>query len=249
MIQQPVEYNAQRVNVYAEAVFPAPIDLRSHVVVGALFGQAGHGALNGPGNAEITKLVISVVGNEDILRLDITVDDIILLAELQRLADVDAQADDITPGHGVLVGIGQQRVQQFHPDQDVPAHTVLMADHGMILITHHICRALEFGHDGEFPDDVLHYAVEIFLCLRSGHALIQRTLKFRIALGHGNDLQCGPIDLAEILALDLINRAEAALAQLVLDDPLFKYSRADAICMIHFCSSHDKLQTQIFDSY
>ena len=161
-------------------------------------------------------------------------DDIILLAELQRLADADAQADDIPPSHGVLVGIGQQWVQQFHPDQDVPAHAVLMADHGMILIAHHVCRALELGHDSELPDDVLHHAVEIFLCLGPGHALIQRTLKFRIVLGNGNDLQRGPIDLAEILTLDLINSAEAAFAQFVLDDPLFKYNGTDAICMIHF---------------
>ena len=112
-----------------------------------------------------------------------------------------------------------------------------MPDYPVILIADHICCALKFGHNGELLNDVLHHAVKIFLSLSLRHSFIQYALKLRITLGHCDDFQCRFVDLTEVLTLDLINRAEAALAQLALNGKLFKYRGAIAICMLHTCPS------------
>ena len=219
LVQQPVEDDAQGVDVHAKAVLGPPVDLGGHIAVGPLLGQPGGGLFNGSGDAEVPQLEVPVVGHEDVLRLDVPVDDIVLLAELQSPAQVDAQADNVPPGKGVLIGVRQQRVEQFHPDQDVPADPLRMADHRVVLVTHHVGRPLEPGHNGELPDDILHHAVEILFRLGLGHALLQHGLQLLPALGDRDHLQRRPVNFPEILALDLIDGAEAAPPDLPCNHP------------------------------
>ena len=233
VVQQPVEHYAQRVDVHAEAVLASPVDLRSHVAVRTLLGQTGHGALNGPGNAEVPQLEIPVVGDEDILRLDVPVDDVVFLAQLQRPAHVDAQADDIPAAEGVIVGVLKQRSEQLHPDKNIPAHAVAVGDDFMILAADHVGGPLDPAHQGEFPNNVLHHAVKIPVDALVIHALLPGGFQLRLALGHGDHLQRGAVHLSEVLPPDLVHRAEAALADLPFNAPFAQHDSAGSICSRH----------------
>ena len=80
LVQQPIQNDSERVKIHTESILPAPVDLRRHVIICTFFREAGHCFLNGPGDAEVAQFEIPVVGYEDIFRLNIPVDDIILLA-------------------------------------------------------------------------------------------------------------------------------------------------------------------------
>ena len=160
-------------------------------------------------------------------------DDVVLLAQLQRAAHVDAQPDDVPAAEGVVVGVLQQRGEQLHPDEDVPTHAVVVGDDLVILVADHVGHALEMAHQGEFPDDVLHHAVKIGVDAPVVHALLPGIFQLRLALGHGDDLQRGAVHLAEVLPPDLVHRAEAALANFPFNAPLAEYRAANVVCMLH----------------
>ena len=230
LVQHPVQHQSERICINAEAIFPTGVDLRRHIAVRSLFGQARGRPLDRARDTEITELIIPVVGNKNVFRLDVAVDDIVPLAQLQRLADIDTELDDVAPRHRVLVDIRQQRVQQLHADENVPADAVGVPKDGVILIADNIAGAFEARHDGALAADVLHDAVKILLCLRRRHALVQHALQLRPALRHGNDLQRSFVNAAEVLPLDLIDRPIAPLPQLPADLPFVKHNGAALIC-------------------
>ena len=89
-------------------------------------------------------------------------DDIVLLADLQRAAQVDAQMDDFSPGEGmVLTQIIGDRRQQLHPDEDIPTQTILVGEQRMILVADNVAVALEFAHQGDLPVQVTDIIPEI----------------------------------------------------------------------------------------
>ena len=65
------------------------------------------------------------------------------LAKLQRLADIDTEPDNVPPRHRVLIDIRQQRVQQLHADENVPADAVRVPEDGVILIAYNVASAFE----------------------------------------------------------------------------------------------------------
>ena len=105
-----------------------------------------------------------------------------------------------------------------------------MTDDGVILIADNVRRALELRHNGRLARDLLYDAVKILFCLLQRHAFRQHALELRFALRHGDDLQCGLVDISKVHFLNLIDRAIAALPKLALDSPPSKYSGSDAIC-------------------
>ena len=70
-------------------------------------------------------------------------DDVVPLTKLQRFADIDAEPDDVPPRHRVLIDIRQQRMQQLHADENVPADAVGVPEDGVILIADNIAGAFE----------------------------------------------------------------------------------------------------------
>lgn len=91
-IQHPVQHQSERIRVDAEAIFLSNVDLRGHVTIRALLGQAGGRAFDRPRDAEIAELIVPVVGNKNVFRLDVAVDDIVPLAKLQRLTNARCRA-------------------------------------------------------------------------------------------------------------------------------------------------------------
>ena len=136
-------------------------------------------------------------------------------------------------------------MQQLHPDQNIPADAVRMLQHAQVFAAYNICCSLKLEHDGKLMHKVFDNAVKIGLGLRNAHALGDHACNLRSALRHGDHFQRRLIGLPEFAALNFKNPSVTALTQFVLDDPRFKYSGADTICMIHFCSSHNKFNPSI----
>ena len=114
-VQQPVKHQPQGINVHRGVVRLPFVDLRSHIGFGARFGHAA-GSVRCPGDAEVPQLKVPHFGNENILRLDVPVDDVELLAQFQGIAQVDAQPDDVPLGNGIADDVFVQRGQKLHLD-------------------------------------------------------------------------------------------------------------------------------------
>ena len=114
-VQQPVKHQPKGINVHRGVVRLPFIDLRGHIGFGPCFGHAA-GFVRCPGDAEIPQLKVPHFGDENILRLDVPVDDVELLAQFQGIAKVDAQLDDVPLGNGVADDVFVQRGQKLHLD-------------------------------------------------------------------------------------------------------------------------------------
>ena len=138
---------------------------------------------------------------------------VVALAALQRLADVNAELDDVAPRHRMFVDIRQQRVQQLHPDQNVPADTIRMFKHPQIFAAYNVRRALELEHDGKLMHKFLYDSVKVCLSLWCAHAFGKDAPDFRLTLRYGDDFQRRLIRLAKLRTLHFKNSAIAAFAQ------------------------------------
>ena len=90
VIEQSVHDNTQGIKIHAEAVRLSLVDFRRHIAGSTCAGHARHGLFHCLGNAEITEFEISGIRHKNVVRLDISVDNIVLLASLQSLAQVNA---------------------------------------------------------------------------------------------------------------------------------------------------------------
>ena len=99
-------------------------NFRGHIAGGARNGAGTvfHGHL---GHAKVAQLINTCIGNQNVFRLDIPMDDMLLFAGNQGIAQACAQLQD-----GFLrVFRGQnlfQRCQQLHADIQVPADAIVM---------------------------------------------------------------------------------------------------------------------------
>ena len=152
-------------------------------------------------------------------------DDIVPLAKLQRLTNVDAELDDVAPRHRVLVDIRQQRVQQLHADENVPADAVGVLQHAQVLAADDVCRTLELEHDGKLMHKLLDDAVKICLGLRNAHTLGDHAPDLRAALRDRDHLQRRPVRLPELAALDFKYLSIAAFAKQPRYIPAIQNSR------------------------
>ena len=231
-VQQPVQDDAQRVKIGAEAVILTAQDLRRHVGIRALFRQAARAVLHRPRHAEIAELIVAVVGDEDIFQLDIAVDDAEFLAERQRPAQIGAELDHVTPRQRMGLRVGQDRVQQLHADEDIPADVVFVLDDLQLFAADDVARALELVHDDELVGDLPDPFGKVRLCLRAGRAVVELILQLRVRLRDADDLHRCAEGVPGLLALDLIDRAVAACAETAGHAPAVQHLRAHAVCFV-----------------
>ena len=159
LVQQPVQHHAQGVDVRLVAVGLVVVDLRRHVFVGADLGAAA-GLLHRLGDAEVPQLVVPVLGDEDVLGLDVPVDDVAVLADHQGLAHILGQRMACASGAGPLRHLGQRR-QQLHLDEDVPADARLLGVVDDIVTVDDVAVALHLGHELVLAHDVAQDVVEV----------------------------------------------------------------------------------------
>ena len=208
VIEQPIQHQAQRIEVRAASVGAVVIHLGRHVFISADLGAA-HGPFHGFGNTEITQLIIAVGGDENVLGLDVPVDDIVFFAEHQRAANVPADLQDGFLGHRAGQRLRQGR-EQLHADENVPADAVAVLDIADVLAVYGVGAAVQLAHEGILGDDVLQMGAE-----GGGDALIVIPLAvhfrdIRLVLGDGDDLHRrglrGPVHQ---LPPELINGSKA----------------------------------------
>ena len=99
-VHHPVKHHAQRVNVRLRAVVPAVGNLGSHVAHSAGHSSGG-GLLGHFSNAKVAKFELPTVGDQNILRFDVPVDDMMLLTGEQRIAEAKTQLQN---GHFLIIG-------------------------------------------------------------------------------------------------------------------------------------------------
>ena len=134
--------------------------------------------LHGPGNAEITKLIISEGIDKNILRFYIPVDDPIIMAINQRITNVRRKLFHLRLAQQIALQMLQKGSQEFHADQHIPPHLILMGDHFVILVGYDIRVPFQFRHGTDLRDDLLHKCLEI---RRNGsliHPFRQHRLQF-----------------------------------------------------------------------
>ena len=159
--------------------------------------------------------------------------DVVFLAQFKRFADVDAKANHVAPCERVRVGIGEQRREQLHADQNIPSDSLRVTDDLVILVADNVCGAFQPGHNSEFAHHVLHNAVEIFFRLSGCHPFLKCRFQLRLTLRHGNDLERRAVGFAEIFAPKFKHLTEAALSQLMMDGPVSKDNRAGLHPFLH----------------
>ena len=218
-VEQAVQHNAQRVDVHRAAVGFALIDLRGHVGIRTLLGQAAAGLFHRAGNTEISQLEVAALRDKHVLRLYIPVDDIELLAKFQRLTHIDANLDDILPGDGMLPGVVVQRGQQLHLNENVPAYAIFVLNDLVVLIADDIAVALEFAHQGKFPYQVPHEGAEVLPHACFVHAVCHGTAQLRLVGRDCNGLQRRFVGNTKVLSPNLEDLSEAALADQAVDIP------------------------------
>ena len=213
LVHHPVHDQTQGVDVRRCAVVLPVGDLRGHVAVGT-----GQGACRGffghLGDAEVPQLEPSFVGHQNVFRLDVPVDDIALMAAIQRAAQIQAQADH----PALVIPVIQpdlQGLQQLHADIDVPADAVIMLDRPQILAVYHIGIFPQLLHEGIFPHQLLHLLLKVGSDAGTVIPLGIQFFDFPRIPGNRQLFQGCPLHRAVRQgALYLIHPAEAALAQL-----------------------------------
>ena len=76
MVHQFIEHNSQRIDIYSAVIFLTFIHLRCHIRIGTFFGKSAHGAFQLSGNSKISQFEIPESGYKNILRFDISVNNL-----------------------------------------------------------------------------------------------------------------------------------------------------------------------------
>ena len=82
-------------------------------------------------------------GNENIIGFDISVQDIVLLTELQSVADVNTDLHDLIPAEIIHRRDRSQGSEKLHTDIDIPSDPVRVLNDLVIFIAYDICVAFQ----------------------------------------------------------------------------------------------------------
>ena len=218
-----VQHCAKREKIAARIQFPPAHLLRRHVGDGAQhragagqvrlvqrLGVVGSVALADPRPAhlrqtEVENLGVAALGDEDVRRLDVAMDDALGVRGVERIRDLNRQRDKLvilhrTRADGVLE---RQAIEKLHGDERLAfmlVNVVNGADVGMIQRRSGLRLALEAGQSLRIFGDIV-----------------------------GQEFQRDKA--AELEVLRLVNHAHAAAAQL-LDDAVMRDGLTDHVCPI-----------------
>ena len=217
LVHGPVQHQAQGIQVRGGAVGSVQVHLRCHIFVSTDL-RAADGFIRNLRHTEITQLIVTGFGHENILRLDIPMDNILIFTQDQGIAQVDAHTDHlllVIP----LAELAGQRSQQFHFDEHIPADAVIMLDIAHIVTVDHIGMALQIQHHSVFPDDLLQITLEVGSDALIIIAVTAQLLDLLHALGDTDHLQSRGFDPAVEIPPDLVHRTETALTDFPDDFP------------------------------
>ena len=216
LIEHPINGETQGIDISSLAIGLVIINLGSHISICTAY-SATRGAFNGFGYAEVAQLVIPKGGYEDILGLNISMENIILVADHQSLTNILGKLDN----HGLvrretaiillIENIGN-RSEQLHLNENIPTNSVLMLNIANVVAVDYVDAAIELTHKRIFGDYVFEMALE-----SEGNgliiiAIIIHFLYIAGLLGYAYNFQRCFFNFAENIALNFIYAAKAATA-------------------------------------
>ena len=162
MISQLIKNDPERINIRPAVVFFSLIHLRRHIGKSTLLRKAGCTAVQFPGNTEIPQLEFPESGYKNILRLDISVDDILLLAVFQSPAEISTKLNDVFLCQLPSLAEFQKTGKILHPYINIPSDIIQVLHHLVVLYRNHMRIPPEIFHGTDFLYAVVYHAVEIF---------------------------------------------------------------------------------------
>ena len=189
VVRVVVQHDAEGVNVDAGAIRLALVDFGRHVGVGSGLCKLACRLVDVLCDAEVAELESAVFRNKDVFGLYVTVNDGVFAAQLKCAANVDAQANNVVAGEGVVRRVLKQRGEQLHADKNVPADAVSVFSDLVIFIAHNGAFALELRHDVKLFGDAVNNTAEV-LCNAVGARVLGGDLsKLRLVSGDGDHLE------------------------------------------------------------
>ena len=219
MVHQPVQDNAQRIEIRPAIVGLSPVHLRRHVAVRSFFRQGAYRLFHLSGDTEISQLEITEPGNKDILRFYITVYDIQPAAVLQGLAEVDPKPDDLLLGETSFRTVIRKGGKVFHPNENIPADLIQIFGYLEILYGNNMGISAEIFHGADFLDAVFHERFEIFSGRFFVSGLGTYALQFFPAGRNRYDLDGRVKGMAMLCPFCLIHRTRRPFSGLFYDLP------------------------------
>ena len=223
MIPQLVQNDTERIDIRPAVVFFSLIHLRSHVGKSPLLRQAGCAAVQFPCYPEISQLEFSESGNKNVLRLDVSVDDILLLTVFKGAAEIDPQPQHILLCQLSSLAKFKKTGEIFHPDIDIPSDIVQILHHFIIFHGHNMGIPPEIFHGADFLNTVVHKTVEVFPHRTVVMEFRAGAVQLALAGGYGNDLYRRVKSLALLCSSGLINLAERTFSDLLDNFPFRPY--------------------------
>ena len=236
LVHHPVENHAQRVNVHRWAIGLMFGDLRSHIAgrTGNRAGAIFHGYLR---DTKVPQLENPVLGNQNVFRLDVPVDDVFFFAGGQGGTQV------FSYGYNSLFAVfrGQylfQRSQQLHADIQIPADAVLVLNIAQIQTVDDIGAAAEPLHHTVLAHQIFQLVGKV-----RGDACLVKLIGTQffnfIRISWKRQLfQCAFFNLAVRQgALNFVHASEAAYTQLADDFPAGPYNIRESTCHALFLPS------------
>ena len=160
-------------------------------------------------------------------------DDLVFSAQFKRSAEIDAEPDRVAARHQVRLFIVDQRREQLHPDQDVPAKVILVFDDFVVLVADDIALPLQFGHERDLADHFFGDAAKIFRNALLVHSVRASALDFTFILRDRDDFDGGKVCLTKIRALRFKDPAEASFAKQLRQLPVAHDGITAAVIITH----------------
>ncbi len=182
-----VQHNAQRVNVAGGGEVFALGLFRGNVVGGAQHGRGlvVHGILR-PGNAEVHHLHVAVGLHHDVLRLDVAMDDVLVVGHGEGLAHLGTDFGGLALVDGATLLDGGLQIASAHEFHDNEVGVVVMAP----VVHVHNVGALEVRRGGGLLTEALgegRVGCELRQHHLHGHHASQRAVLGPVHLGHAAD--------------------------------------------------------------
>ena len=162
MIPELVKYNTKRINIYFCIIGFSFVHFRCHVRESAFLGKATHGSFQLSGNSKVTKFKFAKPGYKNILRFDISVNDILFLAVFQCFAKIDSKLDHIFFCKFPSCTVVKKAGQIFHSYVDVPSNIIQVFYYFIVFYRNHMGIASEVLHGADFLNAFFYKPMKIF---------------------------------------------------------------------------------------
>ena len=210
VVQALVQNHSERVDVRAGVRRLHLVYFRRHVSERSFEREHVLAAEHISGHAKIPQLEISRLVHEDVLRLDIPMDDTLIVAVAKALSNVHAELEDNLIAHRIPAHVVRQTGQKLHTDIDIPTDLAVSLPDRIVLIRNNVRVPYETLHDPDLVVDPVHQFLIVGFGVLIIHALKLEPCDFSVAVRHSKDLHRCLLQIAPDISVNFVHSAEAA---------------------------------------